>query len=138
MTTAYLAGRYDRRLDLLLLVPLLEAVGIGVKSTWLHGTHEGSEDPAVLKHCAQEDLADVGLADMLIAFSEWPDVGFTSGGRHVELGYALGRGKRVVVIGPIENVFHHAVERYASLGEFLEAERDDPWPPGAARWARRP
>lgn len=120
MTTAYLAARYDRRQDLLLVVPLLEAVGIGVKATWLHGTHEGATDPSLLAWCAQEDLADVAQCDMLVFFSEHPDVGFTSGGRHVELGYALGRRKRVVVIGPVENVFHHGIERYESLGAFLD------------------
>lgn len=120
MTTAYLAGRYDRREEFQLMVPLFEAVGIGVKATWLSGTHEGAEDPATLRWCAEEDLADVAFCDLLVFFSEHRDVGFTSGGRHVELGYALGRRKRVVVIGPIENVFHHAVERYESLGAFLD------------------
>lgn len=124
MTTAYIAARYDRRRDMQLIVPLLEAVGIGVQATWLDGSHEGFTDPAILAACASWDLADVALCDLLVFFSEHPDVGFTSGGRHVELGYALGRGKRVVVIGPAENVFHHTVERYASLGEFLDAERE--------------
>jgi len=121
---AYIAGRYDRRLDLQLVVPLLEAVRIHVRARWLTGTHEGATDPKTLAWCAEEDMEDIKNADLLIAFSEHPHVGFTSGGRHVELGFALAYWKRVVVIGPAENLFHHVerVERYASLSEFLDAE----------------
>jgi nucleoside 2-deoxyribosyltransferase len=45
----------------------------------------------------------------------------TGGGRHVEFGYALAKGKRVVVIGERENVFHHhpSVKLHASVDDWL-------------------
>ena len=42
---------------------------------------------------------------MLIQFSDEPRTP-TRGGKHVELGIALGLGMTVAVIGPKENVFH--------------------------------
>lgn len=44
------------------------------------------------------------------------------GGRHVEFGVAVASCKRLVVIGPRENIFHHLprVEVFPTLGEWLE------------------
>jgi hypothetical protein len=41
-------------------------------------------------------------AEMVISFTG----GGGKGGRHVEFGLAVAAGKRLVVIGPRENVFH--------------------------------
>lgn len=45
------------------------------------------------------------------------------GGRHVEFGLAVGRGKRCIVVGPRENVFHllPTVEHYADWAAALES-----------------
>ena len=50
----------------------------------------------------------------------------TRGGRHAEFGIALALGKRVIVIGPRENVFHAlpAVERYESWAAFRASPRE--------------
>lgn len=142
MKHIYLAGRYDRRRELLGRSLELEAVGWRSTSRWLTGAHEGSTDPRTLARCAAEDLEDIVVADAFLAFSETPDVGFTSGGRHVELGFALAligearlgmRGEfRVLLVGPVENVFHHLpqVERFETWPEALRAlqltgRRDD-------------
>jgi hypothetical protein len=47
------------------------------------------------------------------------------GGRHVEFGYGMAKGKRLVLIGERENVFHDhpSVEVYPTLSA---------WPPAAA------
>lgn len=57
---------------------------------------------------ARDDFRDVLMCDMLIAFTEPPrsDQGRGRGGRHVELGIALGLMKQVVVVGYRENIFH--------------------------------
>lgn len=127
MTRAYLAGSYARREEFQLYVPLLEAVGLEVVSTWLSGAHgmaDGVFSSAELGAFAAEDLMEIVQASVFITFTEHPDAGpeRRTGGRHVELGYALGVGAMCVVIGPTENVFHHlaGVMRFDSLGEFLE------------------
>ena len=48
-------------------------------------------------------LAYFEAADVVISFTS---VGGGKGGRHVEFGYGLGLGKKMIVVGPRENVFH--------------------------------
>lgn len=94
-------------------------------ASWLHATHPihaGTVDTApdmsddyALQH-SRNDLAEIDRAEALIVVthsycSEW---GFTlaqtsSGGRHVETGYALARGKTVFVVGEPENIFHRGL-----------------------------
>ena len=103
----YLAARYDRRPEMLGYTNELERMGYGVTSRWVLGLHEGATEPVTLGQCAHEDLEDIDRADIFITFTETPDIGHTSGGRHVEMGYALAQGLSVIVVGPAENVFHH-------------------------------
>ena len=103
----YLAARYDRRLEMAAKARELEDHGFTVTSRWVQGLHEGATDPATLGRCAWDDLEDIEQADIFITFTEAPDAGYTSGGRHVELGYALANDLSVIVVGPAENVFHH-------------------------------
>ena len=56
---------------------------------------------------ATEDWEDLMRSDVVISFTEdrklrWP----ASGHRHIEFGAALATDKRVIVVGPRENVFH--------------------------------
>lgn len=128
----YLAARYGRRKEMLALSQLLEAAGHRVTARWVHGLHDtagGMSD----QDAALEDLVDVELADAIIAFTETPGVeGRARGGRHVEFGWALARGKRLIVFGPRENVFHHhprveVVENVLQLLSLLSrARRWDP------------
>ncbi len=121
----YLAARYGRRLELVDYRADLASRGIEVTSRWLNGQHqigdkgipigedgaqlveEGAADVAadLREHFAIEDMGDVLAADVLVAFTEPPRSNASRGGRHVELGMALAAGKRVVVIGPRENLF---------------------------------
>lgn len=56
---------------------------------------------------AHDDFRDVVSCDLLIHFTEQPrsDSGRGRGGRHVEMGIALGMMKRVWIVGPRENLF---------------------------------
>lgn len=119
----YLAGRYDRRRELEACAAQLPE-GWTSTARWLTGAHEGATDPTTLRACAIEDLVDIRKSDVLVAFTEGPEVGHTSGGRHVETGFAMALGIPVVVVGPVENVFHHlhATRRYATWAEALEEE----------------
>lgn len=111
----YLASRYSRGSELLGYKADLEPHGIEVTSRWIDGRHEtppvGIEEHSTEHLCwaAQEDIADIEDADLLVAFTE-PEgaiAGRGRGGRHVELGYALASGKHVIVCGHRENVFCH-------------------------------
>lgn len=124
----YLASRYSRRLELCGYRAQLEASGHVVTSRWLNGNHQVSDSGTPIgdsgeslvegddgstsqraaqlrSHFAQEDFEDVKACHVLVAFTEPPRSGFSRGGRHVELGIALGLGKQILVIGYRENIF---------------------------------
>jgi hypothetical protein len=68
--------------------------------------HEQSERAARLRQkFAHDDFRDVSMCQLLIAFTEQPRSSPNRGGRHVELGIALGMMKRVWIVGPRENIF---------------------------------
>ena len=75
---------------------------------------------------AQGDLVDVSRSDCLIMLTEdASDIlagGAASGGRHIELGYALAIGKTVIVVGDPENIFHRSglVRRVDTWEEAIE------------------
>lgn len=127
MTTIYLAGRFTRKDELATYANDLEALGYTVTSRWLTGTHDATTEHALtdadLARFAREDLEDIDAADWLIFFAETPDAGYMSGGRHVEFGYALAKGKSVYVIGPAENVFHAGHVCWSSWTAFITACR---------------
>ncbi len=97
----YIAAPYPLKDEALLLRRRLLVAGFRVVARWLDEQEENSNRTARL--C----LDDVDGADIVVAMNPptWANAG--TGGRHVELGYALARNKRIVVIGPRTNVFHH-------------------------------
>jgi hypothetical protein len=53
------------------------------------------------------DLEDLRSANLCLAFTEPADASDRGrGGRHTELGIALGLGQSVAIVGPVEHVFH--------------------------------
>jgi nucleoside 2-deoxyribosyltransferase len=115
----YIAAPYPARDAAIKLMERLEVSGHVVTSRWLRERDE--MDAAA----AQKDLEDVDAADVLLFVHDegWANKG--TGGRHVEFGYALARGKRIVMIGPIANVFHclDDIVRYEDLATFASAWR---------------
>jgi len=103
----YIAGRFARKLELQVYAARLRREGHTVTSRWLRG-HNATESHEKLKLFAEEDLQDVHAADMVLLFTDGGDTdGGYSGGRHWECGYAFALGKKVWIVGPKENVFHH-------------------------------
>jgi nucleoside 2-deoxyribosyltransferase len=109
----YLAARYSRFREMLDYARDLKAAGHIVTSRWINGNHQISDDglsaqaaEAERVRFACEDRADLEAADCVISFTESPRSTNSRGGRHVEHGIALALGKRVIVIGHRENVFH--------------------------------
>lgn len=99
MSKVYLAGPYSERLTLARYAFELLQDGHAVTSRWLMGTHPYGTLPSE----AQNDLDDVQACDTFVLFS----AGVSPGGRYVEFGYALARGKTCYVVGPQDNLFHY-------------------------------
>ena len=85
-------------------VGLTQAADIICTARWL------TEHSEMTAEWAQRDLDDIDAADVLVALNAatWnePAANKGSGGRHVELGYALARGKPIVLVGVRSNIFH--------------------------------
>lgn len=113
-TKIYLAARYSRNAEMRGVRDVLVALGFEVTSRWIdqHGgnllesvvAEKLNANPAGCAHYARIDLEDLEAADMVISFTSADGGG--KGGRHIEFGYAIGRGKPVLICGPRENVFH--------------------------------
>ncbi|SRR6266404_871925 len=102
----YLAARYRRMVELRSYHDDLENMGHVVTSRWITGAHDALDASSA----AREDRDDLLAADCVISFTEEPESHYGRGGRHVEFGMAMATGKRVLVVGYRENVFHHLPE----------------------------
>lgn len=125
----YFAARYDRHAEMRQYRDELRAARphARVTSTWIDPP-EGSEedlpldalDTAPAWGVAQLCYRDIARADTLVSFNG--PVG--RGGRQIEYGYARALGKRIVLIGGRETVFHAepGVAVYPSWSAFLKVE----------------
>jgi nucleoside 2-deoxyribosyltransferase len=123
----YLAARFSRRSEMKLIRCNLEALNWTVTASWVDLAAEGT-GAAYFRQCAVSDLRDLAAADCVIAFTEEPRSSqelASRGGRHVELGIAIGLGKRTLVVGPRENVFTFLpeIEYFESWPKALAAIR---------------
>jgi hypothetical protein len=130
----YLAARYSRRQELCLYRAELQAMDHAVTSRWLNGNHQVPDDgmgelttfsKSERERFASEDWEDLMAAETCISFTEKPrEMNSSRGGRHVEFGAAMAAGKRIIVIGFRENVFHclPQVEFYETWQSFLKSE----------------
>lgn len=126
----YLASRYSRHVELRAYRGDLQTRGHTVTSRWINGDHQIDDQglSAQAKESerirfAQEDRDDLVGADCVISFTEAPRSSNSRGGRHVEHGMGLALGKRVIVVGHRENVFHclPEVEFFKTWPEALAA-----------------
>lgn len=124
----YIAAPYAARELAKAYADELATIGIECTSTWVTetttidnqstGAATGLADYQVKQHVTT-DLRDIARADVLVHLTaehvwrntntgcvNWNAPLFHSGGRHVELGYALARNKFIVSVGDPENVFH--------------------------------
>lgn len=130
----YLASRYSRNAQMREARSALAFLGHVVTSRWIDGDHQNDDAGLSAEAKAEErtrfaveDWQDLMLADCVISFTEEPRGTNSRGGRHVEFGAALAAGKRCIVVGFRENVFHclPQVEFYASWWDALQAFRDE-------------
>lgn len=85
------------------MLHFFEKNGFKVESGWIR--RGKSDDPSSQ---ASSDLKDVDRSDVLIQFTD--GCKFVPGGMHVELGYALAKGKLCTVCGEKTNVFHNYLD----------------------------
>jgi hypothetical protein len=121
----YLSGMYAKRDIFKEYAKKLEDLGITVTSRWLTedkplNTKIGDDTEEFYRETADIDLEDIDSADGILFFAEDPHVGIPRGGRHVEFGYALAKGRIMYTIGPKENIFHFLprVWNFKTLEEF--------------------
>jgi len=92
----------------------LVRTGCHVTSRWLDAesstpatAHAHEDDAAAtLAAIACQDIEDIQAADVVVVFNPHEACNIGRGGRHVETGYALALGKKVVIVGARANVFH--------------------------------
>ena len=100
----YLAAPYGKMNLMQKWEQRLVAAGHECTAKWIRG----DEENMTLANAAQMDLDDIDAADVVISYVLPKGTMFSSGGRHVEFGYALARDKIVVCVGNgPENVFHN-------------------------------
>lgn len=130
----YLAARFSKRNILQEWQPALEALGHTIVSRWsmrgsdhikAPGLSERAADSERLRF-ATEDIEDIEACDCVISLMEEPRSN-GRGGRHVEFGYALAKGKRLIIVGERETVFHHLpqVEHYSNWGDCWDALQEE-------------
>jgi hypothetical protein len=108
----YLASRYSRKLEMREYAKQAEQCGIRVGTDWLQEPEHPDSNLSdlnveTLAKYAQKDWWDIGACDVFVFFAENPLIGTPRGGRHTEFGIALSLGKKIVVIGEPENIFHY-------------------------------
>lgn len=101
---------------------LIQAIGHNVQASWLDATDYGTGKPyggPERRADAWSCHLDITKCDELVMIANEGQ----RGGRHVELGIALGLQKLCHVIGVAENVFHSHpyVTMYPTVNKFLES-----------------
>jgi nucleoside 2-deoxyribosyltransferase len=107
----YVGARYTRKYEARGLAETLVRNGFEVTATWFYEPDSSTVqldevEKTTLIAYAKRDIEEINAADVFVLMSDGPREKHPRGGKHVEFGYALGKGKPVIVYGPIENIFH--------------------------------
>lgn len=112
----YVAARYDDMKKAEEIKEALQSRGFITTSRWSTGYQEEKKkmSEAYKRWCAMADLEDLDKADIIVFYSpkKWSRIG--SGGRHWEVGYAWGHGKRIYILGSRCNIFHSLPRVYSA------------------------
>lgn len=104
----YLAGRFERREELVRCAAELQEFGYETTARWL-SSDDDNNDRTRYRGYAENDIVDIRSADIVIHFTDGVRGGCSpgAGGRNVEFGIAISARKTNVVVGPREHVFHY-------------------------------
>lgn len=111
----YVAARWDDRDEAIKIKAALEKHKLIVTSTWLTPHDNQSMDALKAKTNATDearqkaikDFEDIDAADIYLVYSPKSSHRNGTGGKHVEAGYAMAKGKVCFLIGERENIFHY-------------------------------
>lgn len=126
MMRIYVASRFERQVELQGYAAQLRASGHKVTSRWLIEEADEVGAPSTwlghadrLRKYAGIDLEDIEDCDTFMVFTH---EGMARGGMHVEFGYALALGKRIIVVGPRPTLFHY-LSRVLQFDDWASAAR---------------
>ena len=107
MTTIYLASNWDSKPRMRALRDQIQLRGHTVLSSWL-------DDPTTeyivdSPNDARNDLDEIRRCDLVVCDTAEQS---NTGGREVEVGFAMGRALPVWIIGPQRNIFHAIADRH--------------------------
>src|ERR1700753_2999599 len=91
----YIASLFSRREEMEGYAGIIKNAGHEITARWVYGGEEG----LTREQIALLDLEDVDKADAVVSFTHPRGTATMGGGRHVEFGYALAKGKTVILIG---------------------------------------
>jgi len=113
----YLAASWSRQAEIRKISEELNGLeGIHVNSRWLeertYSPTDRSHKDRFRRLRAEEDVADVAAADVLVRFTDdmsakTVPVSLISGARMFEMGYAYALGKTIVVVGGHQPIFDY-------------------------------
>ena len=131
MARIALIARLGRRPEMREIAKRLEKMGHVMCSSWVRNDDEDEGMDFLEKvGAAITNANDLESAGVAIAFTERPPMppGSERGGRHADFGYALVVCKRVIVVGPRENIayWHPKVEQVGTVAELLTLLRERP------------
>ena len=112
MFSVYLAAPYSTKDVIMQYANELRAVGVAVTSSWLEEPHAPNTQMAELTDEVHEkyairDVEDIDAADAFVLFTD-PTKAVVRQGRTFEFGYAVAKGKTIVIVGTEhENIFHY-------------------------------
>lgn len=115
----YLAAQFSEQSLMREWRDKLVAAGHEITSRWL----EYDEVNLKIETGASEaevDLIDINLARVMISKTLNRGDMFTGGGRHIEFGYALANGLKLINIGGRESVFHSFAMQVSTIEEAIE------------------
>ena len=125
----YLAADYARKHEMQGCRDVLESMGHKVTARWIDnddsiedagGTGVGIDDANRMYYSqfADKDFEDIDASEVFILFTTGA---LSRGGRHTEFGRAQAKGKRLIIIGPREHVFHctQEVSHYPAWRSFV-------------------
>lgn len=95
----YVAGGWIHRASLKGVMQSLRNSGFGVTSGWIE-RENGDYSPKALAEDAKADFEEIRDADVLVAIMDDPTYAYR--GSFTEIGYALGLGRHVIIVCPLE------------------------------------
>lgn len=115
----YLAAQFKEQPLMLQWSIFLKHHGHYITSRWLMANETKLKSLEAYFE-AMKDLEDIDSCDIFISQTLNRGELYTGGGRHIEFGYALAKGKKLINVGGNESVFHTLAITVPTIEETIE------------------